>query len=378
MFYTLVIFETVAMSITSLRHMNIPIDTSPMPRRRGRGASHNPATPYEPLHHVYDPAELDEDELRQIPTQYFRDTTRSILSKNTSPDIPFTYSINPYRGCEHGCVYCYARPSHEYLGFSAGLDFETKILVKERAPQLLSDAFQKSSWRPQVVILSGNTDAFQPLERKLEISRGCLKVFLKHRNPVGIITKNGLVARDIDILAPLAELNLVRVTVSVTSLRPEITSRMEPRTANPALRLKTIERLAEAGVPVGVNVAPIVPGLTDEEMGDILKAAASAGATTAGFTVMRLPGAVSELFVDWIVREFPDRAQKVLRRVRSLRGDRLNVPRFSSRMRGEGIWAETLAQLFRLTCEKLELNKDRRPLSTQHFRRLTGGQMDLF
>ena len=353
-------------------------ETAPMPRRRGRGAAFNTATPYEPLRRVYDPAELDEEELRQVPTEYLRDTTRSILSKNDSPDIPFTYSINPYRGCEHGCIYCYARPSHEFLGFSAGLDFETKILVKERAPELLTKAFQKASWRPQVVLLSGNTDPYQPLERELELTRRCLQVFLKHRNPVGVISKNGLISRDIDILSELAERHLVSVTVSITSLRPEITAKMEPRTARPSLRLKTIGKLADAGVPVGVNVSPIIPGLTDEEMGDILQACAEKGATSAGYTIVRLPGPVSPLFVDWIEREYPDRAAKVLRRIRSLRGDRLNDPRFSSRMKGEGIWAETIGNLFKVTCAKLGLNQQRPRLRVDQFRRLPGGQMGLF
>ena len=353
-------------------------ETAPMPRRRGRGAAFNTASPYEPLRHVYDPAELDDEELRQVPTEYLRDTTRSILSKNDSPDIPFTYSINPYRGCEHGCIYCYARPSHEFLGFSAGLDFETKILVKERAPELLTKAFQKSSWRPQVVLLSGNTDPYQPLESELELTRRCLQVFLKHRNPVGVISKNGLISRDIDILSELAERHLVSVTVSVTSLRPEITAKMEPRTARPSLRLKTIGKLADAGVPVGVNVSPVIPGLTDEEMGDILKASAERGASSAGYTIVRLPGPVSPLFVDWIEREYPDRAAKVLRRIRSLRGDRLNDPRFSSRMKGEGIWAETIGNLFKVTCAKLGLNKERPRLRVDQFRRLPGGQMGLF
>lgn len=273
---------------------------------------------------------------------------------------------------------CYARPSHEYLGWSAGLDFETKILVKENAPRLLSEAFQKPSWESQIVILSGNTDPYQPAERRFELSRQCLEVFLKHRNPVGIITKNALITRDIDILKELTALDLVHVTVSVTSLRNEIINEMEPRTSRPAARLKAIEKLAEAGVSVGVNAAPIVPGLTDEELPAILKAAAERGATTAGYIPVRLPGAVQEVFTEWLERTFPHRKDKVLSRIASMRGGRLNDARFGKRMRGEGLWAETLEQLFTKTCRKLGLNRAYFPLSTEHFRRLPHGQMELF
>ena len=349
-----------------------------LPVRRGRGARYNPANRYEPLHIEEDPAALEEDELRQVPTQYFTDHTKSILAHNDSPDTGFSFSINPYRGCEHGCIYCYARPTHEYLGFSAGLDFETKILVKENAPTLLAEAFQKKSWQPQVVALSGNTDCYQPLERKLQITRRCLEVFLRHRNPVVIVTKNYLVTRDLDLLRELAGRNLVRVTVSVTTLKPKLVQVMEPRTSRPERRLQAIEELAAAGVPVSVNVAPVIPGLTDEEMPSILKAASERGAKNASYIIVRLPHAVKELFLDWIEREFPDRSQKIVNRLRDLRGERLTDSRFGHRMRGEGEWADMISSLFSVTCRKLGLNEEHVPLSTEYFVRMGHGQGELF
>lgn len=349
-----------------------------LPVRRGRGARINPPNRFERLHVVEDPEALDEDELRQVQTQYFVDTTKSVLARNDSPDTGFTFSINPYRGCEHGCIYCYARPSHEFLGFSAGLDFETRILVKDNAPELLTEAFQKPSWEPQVVALSGNTDPYQPLERRLQITRECLKVFLKHRNPVAIITKNYLVTRDADILEEMARLGLVRVTLSITTLRPELVGVMEPRTSRPERRLQALEELSQRGVPVAVNVAPVVPGLTDEEMPAILKAAAEHGATNASYIIMRLPGPVKELFLDWLAREFPDRAQRVINRLTDLRGERLTDSRFGVRMRGEGEWADMMSNLFKMTCRKHGLNANHPSLTTEHFRRLRHGQSDLF
>lgn len=352
--------------------------SSQIPVRRGRGARLNPANRFERLHVEEDPAALDAEELRQVPTTYLIDHTKSILARNDSPDTGFTFSINPYRGCEHGCIYCYARPSHEYLGFSAGLDFETKILVKENAPALLSEAFQKPSWEPQVVALSGNTDPYQPLERTLRLTRQCLEVFLRHRNPVAIITKNYLVTRDADILEEMARMNLVTVALSITTLKPELVGSMEPRTSRPARRLQAIEELVGRGIPVSVNVAPVVPGLTDEEMPAILKEAAARGASNASYIMMRLPGPVKDLFLDWIEREHPDKVNKIVHRLRELRGERLTDSRFGVRMRGEGEWAETVSNLFGMTCKKLGLNASYRKLSTDHFRRLRRGQRELF
>ncbi len=354
------------------------MDLEQMPRRHGRAAAGNPPTRFDPIHVCLDPGELDAGELRQVATRYYEDTSKSILAKNESPDVGFTYSVNAYRGCEHGCVYCYARPSHEYLGWSAGLDFETRILVKRDAPRLLAEALARPSWEPQVVALSGNTDPYQPVERKLELTRGCLEVFLRHRNPVSVITKNYLVTRDLDLLAGLAERNLVTVSISITTLRPELVAIMEPRTSRPDRRLAAIETLATAGVPVGVMVAPVIPGLTDAELPAIIAAAADRGAVRAGYIMLRLPGPVEALFVDWLKRELPDRAQKVLRRIRLVRGGRLSDSRFGKRMRGEGVWAQTVADMFRLACKRAGLNAPRAPLSTDQFRRLPGGQLALW
>lgn len=349
-----------------------------LPRRHGRGAASNPANRFERLHLQPDPSTRDEDERRQVPTAFFEDTSRSALAENHSPDIPFTYGLNPYRGCEHGCVYCYARPTHEYLGFSAGLDFETKILVKRQAPVLLAKTFEQKSWVPSVISLSGVTDPYQPIERSLGLTRRCLEVLLRYRNPVSIITKNHLVTRDLDLLTELAARDLVHVMLSVTTLRPELVGRMEPRTSRPDRRLEAIRKLHEAGVPVGVMVAPIIPGLTDEEMPAILAAAAGHGAQSAGYTIVQLPGAVRELFLAWLAQEMPDRAAKVQARLRSLRGEALDDRRFGHRMRGEGLWADLLRTLFKTTCRKLGLNQTRFTFSTAHFRRMGNGQLSLF
>ncbi len=348
-----------------------------VPRRRGRGAASNPPTQFEPMQVAYDPAALDEEELRSVPTEVFEDSSRTVLARNDSPDVGFDYSLNPYRGCEHGCIYCYARPSHEYLGFSAGLDFETKIVVKKDAPELLAKEFRKPSWTPQVIALAGNTDPYQPLERTLKLTRRCLQVMAAYRNPVSIITKNYTVARDVDVLGEMAARNLVSVNVSITTLRNDLVQVMEPRTARPARRLRAIEKLAEAGVPVRVLVAPVIPGLTDEELPGILKAAADAGAQHAGYVLLRLPGPVKDLFVQWLKDEIPDRADRVLNRLEELRGPSLNDPRFGHRMRGEGQWAELLKKMFTMAARKHGLDAPPAPLSTEHFRR-TPEQARLF
>jgi len=318
-----------------------------MPRRNGRATTHNPQNRFEAKEVVYDPAALEADDLRQIKTEAFPDASKTILAQNDSPDIPFTFGINPYRGCEHGCVYCYARPSHEFLGFSAGLDFETKILYKADAPQLLETALRKPSWVPQQIALSGNTDCYQPLERQFEITRKLLEVFLRFRNPVGVITKNALITRDLDILQALAKENLAAVMISVTTLHDDLVRKMEPRTSRPAARLKAIEKLALAGVPVGVMVAPVIPGLTHEEIPTILKAARDHGALVAGYQIVRLPRAVRSLFLKWLTVEVPLRADKIIHRLEDLHGKELRDGRFGHRMRGKGIWAETIRHIFR-------------------------------
>jgi DNA repair photolyase len=343
---------------------------------QGRGAAFNPGNRFERLHIDEQSDEMEGREQKKVPTIYYYDSSRSILARNDSPDVPFTFSVNPYRGCEHGCIYCYARPTHEYLGFSAGLDFETRILVKLDAAKLLEETFQDPSFQPQVIALCGNTDCYQPAERKLKITRACLEVFLKYRNPVGVITKNALILRDMDILSEMAKYNLVFVTISITSLDPRLISRMEPRTSTPEKRLEAIRELSNAGIPVGVNAAPLIPGLTDQEMPEILRRASEAGARHAEYIMMRLPYAVKDLFVEWVEREFPERAPKILNRIREMRGGELSDPRFHSRMTGEGELAKMIGDLFDVTCKKYHLNENKDRLTTKHFVRT--GQLGLF
>lgn len=342
---------------------------------RGRAVPYDPPNRYETVHVEADPGQRDADGLR---TEFLEDCSRSIVSRNQSPDVPFEASVNPYRGCEHGCVYCYARPTHEQLGFSSGLDFERKILVKRRAPQLLREALSAPSWQPQVVCMSGVTDPYQPAERRFRLTRGCLQVLRDFRNPVGIVTKNHLATRDLDVLSEMAARNCVHVSVSVTTLRNDVQRAMEPRTSAPARRLEAIRKLAEAGVPVGVNVAPVIPGLTDHEAPAILEAAAEAGAKAAVFLLLRLPGAVADHFQHWLEARFPDRREKVLARIREARGGKLNDPAFHSRFRGEGPYAEQMRALFRATARKVGLDGSLPPLSTAGFRRDGGVQNDLF
>ena len=276
--------------------------------------------------------------------------------------------MNPYRGCAHGCSYCYARPNHEFLGWSAGLDFETKILVKERAPELLRQALARPRWKPQVVAFSGVTDPYQPAERRFRITRRCLQVLAEFRNPVGLITKSSLIARDVDVLGELAALGAASTVLSVTTLDAELARRMEPQAARPSKRLWAIERLAEAGIPVGVNVAPIVPGLTDHETAKILEAAASAGASFAGMVVLRLPYGVKEIFAEWLDEHVPDRRAKVLHRLEEMRGGKLYDARFGERGRGRGVYAEQLRAVFELACRRHGLSLRGPSPSAAHFR----------
>ncbi|MDE0034151.1 MAG: PA0069 family radical SAM protein [Deltaproteobacteria bacterium] len=337
----------------------------------GRGSSHNPQNRFEPF------AFVPEGTLVGPKTRFLRDTSRSIIAYNDSPDVGFEASVNPYRGCEHGCIYCYARPTHEYLGFSAGLDFETRILVKEDAPELLRKELSSPRWKPQVIALCGVTDPYQPAERRLELTRRCLEVLAAFRNPVAIVTKNHMVTRDVDILKELAVRDAAVVFISVTTLDNEVCGRMEPRTSQPRLRLDAIRTLSEAGVPAGVLVAPVVPALTDHEMPAILAAAAEAGAGCAGYSLLRLPFGVKDLFEQWLEENYPDRKDKVLNRIREIRGGRLNDPGFKSRMKGQGIFAEQVEALFDATCRKLGLTRRSWKLSTASFRRDTA-QLPLF
>jgi len=343
---------------------------------KGRGAASNPANRFEST--AYERLEWSDPDDPHPETVFLRDTTRSIIAYNDSPDVGFEASINPYRGCEHGCIYCFARPNHEYLGFSAGLDFETRILVKEDAPELLRRELSARSWQPQVIAISGVTDAFQPIERRLEITRRCLGVLAEFRNPVVIITKNELVTRDIDFLSELAQHNAASVFVSVTTLDNELARELEPRASQPERRLKAIAKLAEAGIPAGTLVAPVIPGLTDHEMPSILATAAQAGARTAGYVPLRLPYGVAPLFEQWLTLHRPLQKQKILGRIREIRGGRMNDPNFGSRMRGEGAYARQLAELFELSCRKAGINRERPRLSAASFRCAGGPQLRLF
>jgi DNA repair photolyase len=342
----------------------------------GRGTTQNPENRYERIHveaeYEDDGAALDSEALpreRRPPTVFYRDASRSALAENESPDVGFQFSINPYRGCEHGCVYCYARPSHEYLSFSAGLDFESRIMVKTALPALLRRAFASPRWQPQVVALSGNTDCYQPIEKKLQLTRQCLHVFREFRNPVGVVTKSALVMRDIDLLADLAAHAAAQVMISVTTLDAQLARRMEPRAARPERRLEAMRALSAAGIPTGVMVAPVIPGLNDEEIPRILAAAAQAGARTAGWVLLRLPSPVDALFADWLGAHYPDRRERVLGRIRECRAGRLSDARFGRRMRGEGAYAEQLAALFRAAARRAGLDRELPPLSTAAFRR---------
>ena len=336
----------------------------------GRGTQANPPNPYEPLHVELEPDEGDDAYGPPAqPTVLYRDSSRTILAENDSPDIGFRFSLNPYRGCEHGCVYCYARPSHEYLGFSAGLDFERRIMVKDNAPELLRDALSAPRWEPQVVALSGNTDCYQPIERRLGITRRCLEVFVEFRNPVAAITKSALVARDADLFAELARHGAAHVMLSITTLDPELARRMEPRAARPERKLAAMRTLADAGVPVGVMIGPVIPGLNDAEIPRILAAAADAGARSGSWVLLRLPKPVDALFQDWLAEHYPDRRERVLGRIREVRQGKLSDPRFFQRQRGQGEYAAQIAGLFAVAARKHGLDKRLPPLSAAAFRR---------
>ncbi|MBL8491666.1 MAG: PA0069 family radical SAM protein [Rhodocyclaceae bacterium] len=312
-------------------------------------------------------------------TELILDSSRSVIARNDSPDVPFDRSVNPYRGCEHGCIYCFARPSHASLGYSPGLDFETKILHKPEAPRLLREELAKPGYACAPIGLGTNTDPWQPVERRLGIARGILEVLAECGHPVTIVTKSALVLRDADLLAAMAARGLVHVTVSVTTLQADLARRLEPRAAAPARRIEVIEALAGTGIPVAVSLAPVIPALNDHEMEAILKAAADAGARSAIWLLLRLPLEVAPLFRDWLERHAPGRAKHVLSLLRQMHGGRENDPRFGHRMRGEGPLAGLLAKRFRLACARLGLDGELPPLDCSGFRRpATNGQMDLF
>ena len=347
----------------------------------GRGASINPPNRFERLHLAAAPdcpSGTDEwDDARPSPrTQFYHDTTTSLLTHNDSPDVGFAYGLNAYRGCEHGCAYCFARPYHEFLGWSSGLDFETKILVKLRAPALLRAELSAKRWQAQPIAMSGATDCYQPAERQFRLTRGCLEVCAELRHPIFIITKNALVTRDLDILTELARHNCIGVHVSVTSLDPDLAGKLEPRASRPAARLRAIKELSAAGIPVGVMVAPTIPGLTDHEMPAILEAAAEAGAKGAGYVLLRLPFSVKDVFSRWLDDHEPGKKARILDRIRVLRGGQLTTSEWGKRMTGDGIFAEQLRALFEVTTRRLGLNQEHFALSTDRFRK-PGEQLGL-
>jgi DNA repair photolyase len=346
--------------------------------QRGRGAQNNPRNQFDALHIEVDEDACVDEEARPQKTVFLNDDSQEILAANSAEDLSFDYGINPYRGCEHGCAYCYARRTHEYLGFSAGLDFESKIVVKSRAPELLEQALSKPSYKPGKISLSGVTDCYQPVERKLRLTRGCLGVLARYRNPVSVITKNALVERDIDHLAELARYQAVAVYLSITTLDPNLARILEPRASTPRARLHAIKTLRDAGIPVGVSAAPMIPGLNDSELPAILEAAAAHGAIFAGYSIVRLPGAVAEVFGSWLDRHRPMAKEKILGRIRSAHQGKLNDLSPGTRMRGTGAAAGQTKALFEACCRKFNLSHSPPALNVGAFRRLIPGQQELF
>jgi DNA repair photolyase len=346
---------------------------------KGRGAQYNPKNKFLKGEYVQEHAEgIDDWEQEKRETEYIVDHSKTLVNTVTSPDVGMLYSANPYQGCEHGCVYCYARNTHEYWGYSAGVDFESRIVVKKNAPALLRKYFDNKNWVPATISLSGNTDCYQPIERKMKITRALLEICLDYRNSVGIITKNALVLRDLDIIQDLARLNLVRVFSSITSLDEDLRKVLEPRTASYRSRLKVVETLSKAGVPTGIMNAPIIPGLNDMHMHDVLKAASEAGAQWAGYTVVRLNGAVGGIFKDWLYKSFPDRADKVWNQIGECHEGKVNDSRWGNRMVGDGKFAEVIKTQFEIYCKKYHLNETEKEMNTSDFRRPKVGQGRLF
>jgi DNA repair photolyase len=344
---------------------------------KGRGSQIRTKNKFLRNNYVTDhPEGLDEPLLVAPKTQLFYEQSNKVVNKVTSPDLNMMYSLNPYQGCEHGCIYCYARNTHEFWGFSAGLDFESKIVVKRNAPDLLEKFILHPKWHAVPISLSGNTDCYQPVERKLEITRQLLEVFVKYRHPVGLITKNSLILRDIDLLTDLARDQLVHVYISITTLDEKLRSIMEPRTASASKRLKTIETLTLAGIPVGIMNAPIVPGLNHHEIPGLLRAAADHGALGAGMTVVRLNGAVGKIFEDWLRKNFPDRFDKVWNQICALHDGHVYDSDFGRRMTGEGNYADVIHQLFRTAKRKYFSGRTMPPINVSSFR--TGGTLSLF
>jgi DNA repair photolyase len=338
---------------------------------KGRGARSNDSSRYDSVRRIGfdDGWGLDDEPPPPIRTEVLRDATRTIIARNTSPDISFNQSINPYRGCEHGCIYCFARPTHAYLGLSPGIDFESKILVKPDAAKLLEAELRKPTYQPQIIAMGTNTDPYQPIEREWRVTRSILQILAEFKNPVGIVTKSALITRDIDILAPMAAQGLAKVALSVTTLDRKLARIMEPRAATPERRLETLRALSAAGIPTTVMTAPIIPALNDDEMESILAAAAEVGVLQAGYTLLRLPLEIKDLFREWLEAQVPDRAKHVMSLIRSMRGGKDYDSNWGTRMRGTGPYASLISQRFAIATRRLGLNQTRVPLDTSQFRR---------
>ncbi|MBB6611890.1 PA0069 family radical SAM protein [Pontibacter sp. Tf4] len=346
---------------------------------KGRGAQYNPANVYLKQEYVAAHIEgLDEPMMNNAKTEFITGYPKTIVNKIDSPDLGMGYSLNPYQGCEHGCVYCYARNTHQYWGYSAGLDFERKVIVKENAPELLIKQLESKNWQVMPIMLAGNTDCYQPIEAKKLLTRRILEILLQYKHPVSIITKNALILRDLDLLTKLNKLDLVHVNISITTLDEKLRQKQEPRTASALKRLEVVRQLSAAGIPVNVMVAPIIPGLNDSEIPQIIKQAADAGACNAAYTIVRLNGEVGPLFADWVTQAYPDRAQKILNQVADCHGGQLNDSRFGTRMRGEGKFAETIARLFNISKHKYMSGRATKPYNYSHFCTSKGKQLGLF
>jgi DNA repair photolyase len=346
---------------------------------KGRGAQVNTHNKFLKTKYVDEHEEgIDELMLENSITQFFEEHPKNIVSKSKSPDLPFLLSINPYQGCEHGCLYCYARNAHEYYGFSAGLDFERKIIVKRNAAELLETFLNKKGYIPSAIMLSGNTDCYQPIERKLKITRSLLKVFLKYKHPVSIISKNNLMLRDLDILKELAALDLIHVAVTLNSLDESLRQKLEPRTVTAQNRIRLISTLSEANIPVMLMCAPIIPGLNSDEIPQLIQSAASAGASAAAFTMVRLNGSIAEIFADWIYKVYPDRADKVLNLIAQCHDGKLSDSRWGKRMSGDGKVAESIHSLFKISLKKYMNGRKMKPFNYSHFSPAPGKQLELF
>lgn len=348
---------------------------------KGRGAQINSENPYSRhalVKEHWEGIDEEEDPEEKRVTDYIEVFPKTILNRVDSPDIGLSWSMNPYQGCEHGCIYCYARNTHNYWGYSAGTDFEQKILVKKNAAELLKKELSRGQWKPEPIMFSGNTDCYQPAERKFEITRQMLQVLLEFRHPTGIITKNALILRDLDILQEMNSMDLVHVNISFTSLQEDLRRILEPRTSSVKAKLKTIETLAKAGIPVNVMMAPIIPFINSHEIMDLVKAVADAGASRAHYLVVRLNGAIGLLFEDWVHKNFPDRAGKVLKQIRQLHDGQLSDSRMGVRMKGEGVMAKQIKDQFELACRKYLSDKEVRPYNTALFRPRKKDQLLLF